>query len=59
MLVKSGATINATNVSVASATKIACTFKIPAGAATGALNVRVTNGDNQAGGKAGIFTVTV
>ncbi len=49
--------LNATNVSVASAQKITCSFFLPAGAATGAWNVRVTNGDNQAGTKAGAFRV--
>jgi PKD repeat protein len=56
---KNSAVITATNVTVVSAGKISCTVKIPAGAATGPWNVRVTNGDNQAGTKNGIFTVNV
>ena len=55
--IQGSAVLNATNITVASAKKITCTVKIPANAPLGAWNVRVTNGDNQAGTKAGIFTV--
>ena len=58
-LLKNSAVITATNVTAVSAKKITCTIKIPAGAATGAWNVRVINGDNQAGTRAGAFTVNV
>ena len=58
-LLKNSAVISATNVTAVSAKKISCTVKIPAGAATGAWSVRVTNGDAQAGTKAGAFTVNV
>ncbi len=56
-LLKNAAVINATNVSVVTGQKITCTFKIPAGAATGLWSARVTNGDQQSGVKAGAFTV--
>jgi PKD repeat protein len=58
-LLKGIAVISATNVTVVSQKKITCTVKIPAGPATGAWSVRVTNGDTQAGTKAGAFTVNV
>jgi hypothetical protein len=56
--VKGTAIMTATNVTVPSAKKITCTVKIPAGAAAGLWNVKVTNGDLQAGTKANAFTVS-
>lgn len=58
-LIRGASKVSATNVTVISANKIQCTFRIPANAVTGGWNVRVTNGDGQAGGKAAAFTVTV
>jgi len=55
---KNPGAVAATNVTVVSGNRITCTVKIPAGAATGLWGVRVTNGDNQTGQKAGIYTVT-
>jgi outer membrane protein assembly factor BamB len=56
-LLKGTVSINATNITVASAKKITCTFKIPAGAAVGSWDAQVTNADNQSGTKAGAFSV--
>ncbi len=53
------AAIDATNVTVLSANKIRCTFQIPAHATPLLWNVKVTNADNQAGTKIGIFKVNV
>jgi hypothetical protein len=57
--VKSAKVVTATNVTVSSTKKITCTVKFPAGAATGAWNVSVTNADGQAGTKASAFSVTI
>lgn len=51
--------LTATNVTVVSGKKISCTVTIPSDAAAGVWNVRVINGDNQAGQKNGIFTVVL
>ena len=58
-LVKNSAVIAAANVTVISAKKISCKVEIPAGTATGAWNVMVTNVDQQSGTKAGAFTVKI
>jgi len=55
--VKGSTVVTATNVTVVNTKKITCTVKFPANATPGAWNVRVTNGDNQAGAKASAFTV--
>jgi outer membrane protein assembly factor BamB len=57
-ILKGSSVITATNVSVGSSRKISCSFAIPAGAATGTWNARVTNGDGQTGTKAGAFSIT-
>ncbi|MCG2795302.1 MAG: S8 family serine peptidase, partial [Actinomycetia bacterium] len=49
-------TINATNVNVASSTKITCTFDLT-GAAAGSYEVKVENTDGRSGTLAGAFTV--
>jgi PKD repeat protein len=49
--------ITATNVTVKSPQNIACSVKIPAGAAVGSWSVRVMNGDRQYGQKTAAFTV--
>ena len=57
-LTKSGETsIDATSVSVSSATKITCTFALPLSMTTGAWNVVVTNPDKQSYTSANLFTV--
>jgi len=54
---ESGAgTINATNVNVASSTKITCKFNL-AGAAAGSYKVKIENTDGKSGEKANVFTV--
>ena len=57
-LLRANAAITATNVTVVSATRIRCTFPVPAGAAIGAWNASVRNGDLQTGMRAAAFTVT-
>ncbi len=56
-LTKSGKTITASDVNVASETKIICTFKIPSNAATGSWSVVVTNSNDKYGKLASAFTI--
>ena len=58
-LINGTTTLTATDVVTTGSTKIACQFALPANATVGVWNVRVTNPDNQAGTKAGAFTVNV
>jgi len=51
-----GGTITATNVNVASSSKITCSFDL-SGAAAGSYTVKVTNTDGKSGQLAGAFTV--
>lgn len=53
------ATLAATTITVTSGTRITCTFRIPGWETNGPWDVRVMNGDNQAGTTALAFTVTI